>query len=143
MNLFNNVASSTLSGDCTDGSLRLVGGANDTLGLVEVCINNAWGGVCIDHFGTNDAEVACNQLGFSQNGILHLVLHTILTELIIILIGYSIAIFTDTTVRFGLASGPMFLDQLSCTGKESFLLDCRARPHGLAECDITLSLIHI
>ena len=29
-------------GDCTDGSVRLVGGANDTLGLVEVCINNGW-----------------------------------------------------------------------------------------------------
>ena len=46
-----------------------MGGANDTLGLVEVCINNGWGGVCVDHFGTNDAEVVCNQLGFSHDGI--------------------------------------------------------------------------
>ena len=65
-----NAASSTLNGDCTDGSLRLVNGANDTLGLVEVCINNGWGGVCINRFGTFDAEVVCNQLGFSQDGML-------------------------------------------------------------------------
>ena len=57
-----------MNGDCTDGSVRLVGGANDTLGLVEVCINNGWGGVCVDHFGNNDAEVVCNQLGFSHDG---------------------------------------------------------------------------
>ena len=61
-------ASTTVNGDCTDGSVRLVGGANDTLGLVEVCINSGWGGVCVDRFGTNDAEVVCNQLGFSHDG---------------------------------------------------------------------------
>ena len=57
-----------MNGDCIDGSVRLVGGANDTLGLIEVCINNGWGGVCIDHFGTIDAEVVCSQLGFSHDG---------------------------------------------------------------------------
>ena len=57
-----------MNGNCTDGSVRLVGGANDTLGLVEVCINNGWGGVCSSRFGTNDAEVVCNQLGFSHIG---------------------------------------------------------------------------
>ena len=61
-------ASSTVNGNCTDGSVRLVGGANDTLGLVEVCINNGWGGVCSSQFGTNDAEVVCQQLGFSAPG---------------------------------------------------------------------------
>ena len=63
------IAPTTLNGDCTDGSVRLVGGANDTLGLVEVCINNGWGGICVDRFGTNDAEVVCNQLGFFQKGV--------------------------------------------------------------------------
>ena len=45
-----------------------MGGANDSLGLVEVCINNGWGGVCSNHFGTLDAEVVCNQLGFFEDG---------------------------------------------------------------------------
>ena len=48
--------------------------------------------------------------------------------------GYSIAISIDATLQFGLPSGPMFIDQLSCSGKESSLLNCRARPLGLADC---------
>ena len=66
--LYTNAAPSTVNGNCKDGSLRLVGGANNTIGLVEVCINNGWGGVCVDRFGTFDAEVVCNQLGFSPDG---------------------------------------------------------------------------
>ena len=31
----------------------------------------------------------------------------------------------------------MFVDQLSCSGEESVLLDCQARPLGLAECGST------
>ena len=31
----------------------------------------------------------------------------------------------------------MFVDQLSCSGDESALLDCHARPLGLAECGST------
>ena len=36
---------------------------------------------------------------------------------------------------FGLPSGPMFLDQLSCTGKESAILECRGYTVGLAKCN--------
>ena len=64
-----NADSSTVKGNCSHGSLRLVGGANDSLGVVEVCINNGWGGVCARQFGTNDAEVICKQLGYSQEGV--------------------------------------------------------------------------
>ena len=60
-----------MNGNCSDGSLRLVGGANDSLGLVEVCINDGWGGVCVDRFGTLEAEVICRQLGFFEDGILY------------------------------------------------------------------------
>ena len=59
---------STPIGNCINGSLRLEGGDNDTLGIVEICINNAWGAVCIDRFGTNEAEVICGQLGFLASG---------------------------------------------------------------------------
>ena len=49
-------------------------------------------------------------------------------------VGNSIA-YRDASTRFVSGSGATFVDQLSCSGQESSLLDCRARPLGLAKCD--------
>ena len=57
--------------DCTDGEIRLVGGANTLEGRVEVCINATWGTVCDDLWGAEEASVACSQLGFSSAGEFH------------------------------------------------------------------------
>ena len=35
-------------------------------GRVELCLNNAWGTICDQGFGTADATVICQQLGFSN-----------------------------------------------------------------------------
>ena len=59
---------STPRSDCVDGSVRLMGGSNSTIGRVEICINHAWGSVCNSKFGTNEALVICRQLGFSTDG---------------------------------------------------------------------------
>ena len=52
---------------CQNGEIRLVGGALDWEGRVEVCVNNDWSTVCDDGWQTPDANVACRQLGYSRH----------------------------------------------------------------------------
>jgi deleted-in-malignant-brain-tumors protein 1 len=54
---------------CVNGDIRLMGGANNRTGRVEVCNNQVWGTVCDDAWGTVDAQVACRQLRFATTGI--------------------------------------------------------------------------
>ena len=54
--------------NCSDGELRLVGATTSNQGRLEVCVNKAWGSVCDSEgvFTTDEAKVACRQLGILQ-----------------------------------------------------------------------------
>ena len=49
---------------CTNGAVRLVGGASSNKGKLEYCHYGAWSSVCY-YFHDEEATVACKQLGFS------------------------------------------------------------------------------
>ena len=48
--------------------MRLVGGDDCDEGLVEVCLNGHWGSVSYEQWGTEEATVVCNQLGYLDVG---------------------------------------------------------------------------
>ncbi len=50
------------------GDIRLRGRQTARSGRVEVYNGTAWGTVCDDWWSSNDATVACRQLGFSTTG---------------------------------------------------------------------------
>ena len=104
-----------------------MGGANVTLGRVEVCINNAWGTVCNNHYGTREATVICRQLGFdtlSEYKMICACVYSCNCNHMNIII--DIVSIKRASTAFGVGTGPIFLDNLACNSDDSNLLEC---PH--------------
>jgi len=55
-------------GVCTQGAIRIAETSPSTFGVIEICINGAWGAVCSDEWDNLDARVTCRQLGYSPYG---------------------------------------------------------------------------
>ncbi|KAL8625954.1 hypothetical protein ACOMHN_012546 [Nucella lapillus] len=88
--------------------VRLAGGPNRFMGRVEVQAFGHWGTVCDDSFGTADAIVVCRMLGFRGGA--------------------------QTRNRFLGGRGPIWLDDLRCTGREASIKDCAHKPWGNTNC---------
>ncbi|NXD18327.1 DMBT1 protein, partial [Nothocercus nigrocapillus] len=99
------------SGSCYPTEVRLVNGSNRCSGRVEVLHNQQWGSVCDDDWDLDDAEVVCRQLGCGT------------------------AISAPPKAQFGLGYEPIWLDDVNCTGSETSLSECGARPWGESNCN--------
>ena len=100
--------------DFSEAKIRLVNSktSKNNTGRIEVYHPSfGWGTVCDDGWGETESNVACRQLGF---------------------IGANA---TRKEAYFGRGSGPILLDGVQCTGKESYIWDCRHWGWNDALCD--------
>ncbi|XP_030644364.1 scavenger receptor cysteine-rich type 1 protein M130-like [Chanos chanos] len=92
---------------CGNNAVRLVGGSHRCAGRVELWKAGQWGTVCDDGWEKQDADVVCAQLGC----------------------GYALSV-SGQGGPFGQGKGPIFLDELNCTGTERNLWECPALEEG-------------
>ena len=93
---------------CPETRVRLEGSTVPYAGRLEVCFNGLWGSVCDDLFDQTDADVVCRELG------------------------YGAALAPST--YYGPGSGPVWLDNLRCTGTEGTILNCSHSGVGTHNC---------
>ena len=82
---------------CIGIAVRLVGGSSYKEGRVEVNYNGEWGTVCDDGWSYYSSRIVCRQLGLGTYGYRQ---------------------------NVGQGSGPIWLDNVVCTGTESMLASC-------------------
>ena len=94
---------------CTD-SVRLVDGGSRCAGRVEVFHRGQWGTVCDDSWDIRAAAVVCRELDCGE------------------------PVNALRNAHFGPGSGPIWMDNVYCSGSESSLKHCRSRGWGKHNC---------
>jgi len=95
---------------CGEPTVRLVGGANDNEGRVEILHDGVWGTVCDDSWGIEDARVVCRQLGLGD------------------------ALAAPCCADNGQGAGQIWMDNVNCQGNEANLEDCGHNGWGSHNC---------
>ena len=88
------------------------------LGRVEINYNGTWGTVCDDHWDIQDATVVCRMLGYSY--------------------AWTALSFAHIYVQRDedrVGSGPIWLDDVACTGNESSITECSHSGWLVHNCD--------
>ena len=93
-----------------EGEVRLVGRSGQHEGRVEVYHNGTWGTVCNRGWDVQDATVVCRQLG------------------------YGTAVDVPCCAAFGRGSGPIWYDNVRCSGREANLKQCVHGGLGVNNC---------
>ncbi|XP_069558822.1 galectin-3-binding protein A-like [Brachyistius frenatus] len=96
--------------DPQEGDVRLFGSNSIHEGRVEVYHDGTWGTVCDDNWDVTEAQVVCRQLSFPG------------------------AKSVVTGKDYGQAPGPIWLDDISCKGIESHLVNCVSKRWGETDC---------
>uniref|UniRef100_A0A8C6T8D0 SRCR domain-containing protein n=1 Tax=Neogobius melanostomus TaxID=47308 RepID=A0A8C6T8D0_9GOBI len=94
-----------------EGDLRLAGSPRQSEGRVEIYHDGQWGTVCDDGWDLKEAQVVCRQLKF-----------------------LSAKSFVTGEEIYGEASGPIWMDDMECTGTEQYLHTCPFKGWGVTDC---------
>uniref|UniRef100_H0XHJ0 SRCR domain-containing protein n=1 Tax=Otolemur garnettii TaxID=30611 RepID=H0XHJ0_OTOGA len=105
------VTSEESAANCSERPyLRLVDGGSPCAGRVEIYHEDSWGTICDNSWDLSDAHVVCRYLGCGE------------------------ALDALGSAAFGAGSGPIWLDELQCTGKESYIWKCPSQGWGNHDC---------
>ena len=105
---------------CTNGSVRLVGGSTPYEGTVEVCAYGSWGTVCSNYWDMLDASVVCHQLGYKAVG-KNICMPSSSSSYMYV---SCIHVGVGYPYNYGGQTGPVWLQNLNCTGNELQLFNC-------------------
>ncbi|MCJ8742910.1 hypothetical protein PDJAM_G00087700 [Pangasius djambal] len=99
------------AGVICSGSVRLVNGGSRCAGRVEVLQDGQWGTVCGDDWDMREAAVVCRELRCGE------------------------PVDAPKYGHFGRGSGPIWMDDVACSGSETTLKNCRSGGWGISDCD--------
>ena len=86
------------------------------LGVLQIYWDREWGSVCDDSWDSLDSQVVCSQLNFTYS------------------FSYSSLPYLRGSDQESPTGSPVWLDEVSCIGNETALVNCPSLPFGANDC---------